>query len=231
MLFKVKAMSLAEFRQIAAVYRYPGIPLYDRILILARLLCLQPIVTTIRKYLPLLPLEGRVLDLGSGYGLVANLLAFEAKIQIIGLEISERRAKVAAQANTNIKGNVEFHCADVSLAPQFSPSDLILALDVMCGFSASDQVEILQKAYKSLNKNGILIVKDTDKSPKWKYYYTYLEELIKVKLGLYKGQLNYRSESEFRQLFMQTKFQLIDVVHIHSYTPYPGIIYICRKGV
>jgi SAM-dependent methyltransferase len=195
-------------------------------------------MVTIRKYLPLLPLEtleGRVvLDLGSGYGLVANLLAFETKIQIIGLEISERRAKVAAQANianiVNIKGNVEFHGADVTLATQFPPSDLILALDVMCGFSASDQVEILHKAYKSLNKNGVLIVKDTDKSPKWKYYYTYLEDLIKVKLGLYKGQLNYRSESEFRQLFMQTKFEIIEVIHIYSYTPYPGIIYVCRKG-
>jgi len=226
LLFGKSEISAAEFRQLAGLYS--NLPLIDKISLHARLLCIQPIMSVLNKYLPQ---NGVILDLGCGYGLVSNLLSLESECLVIGVELSAPRIAAALQSIKDRK-NIKFYAADIA---QFDipRCDVVLLLDVLCMFPDAVKRIIVSRAYEKLVDDGLLVVKDTDKSPRWKYVYTYLEECVKLNLGV-GGHKNlripqYKSLNEFKSLFQEFGFSLIEVTNIKSITPYPGIIYVCRK--
>jgi 2-polyprenyl-6-hydroxyphenyl methylase/3-demethylubiquinone-9 3-methyltransferase len=200
----------------------------DKISLHARLLCIQPIMSMLNKYLPQ---NGVILDLGCGYGLISNLLALESKRSVIGVELSASRIAAALQS---IKGrrNIKFNAADIAQF-EIPRCDAVLLLDVL--YMLSDEVKriIADRVYEKLVDNGLLIVKDTDKSPRWKYAYTYLEECVKLNVGVGGHRSlrtpHYKNRHEFESLFLEFGFSSIEVAKIESIMPYPGIIYVCRK--
>ncbi|MBM3237796.1 methyltransferase domain-containing protein [Candidatus Poribacteria bacterium] len=226
LLFGKSEISAAQFRQLVGLYS--NLPLLDKISIHSRLLCIQPIMSVLNKYLPQ---NGVILDLGCGYGLVSNLLALESERLVIGVELSAPRIATALQSIKD-RRNIEFHAADIALF-DIPRCDAILLLDVLYMLPEVVKCTIVNKAYENLADDGLLIVKDTDKSPRWKYIYTYLEECVKLNLGVggHKSLRipQYKRHSEFEFLFHECGFSLIEVINIKSIMPYPGIIYVCRK--
>lgn len=225
-LFGKGEISAMQFRQLVELYS--NLPLMDKISIHARLPCLQPIMSVLNRYLPQ---NGVIVDLGCGYGLVSNLLASESERLVIGVELSAPRIAAALQSIKD-RRNIEFHAADISRF-DIPRCDAVLLLDVLCMLKDAVKRIIVNRAYEKLVDDGLLIVKDTDKSPRWKYAYTYLEDCVKLNLGVggY-GSLRipqYKSRNEFKSLFQEFGFSLIEVTKIKSIMPYPGIIYVCRK--
>ena len=228
LLFGESRISAEQFQQVVEVYG--GIPLRDKILIHARLLCLQPIMMTLDKYLPQ---SGVIIDLGCGYGLVSNLLALESEHHLIGVELSAQRAAVAKRS-VGDRHNIEFLTEDAAKY-EFPCCDSVLLLDVLYLQPDEVKTEILARAYDSLEKNGLLIVKDNAKSPRWKYFYAYVEEFIKLNLaviGYHKRVLTpkYKSREQSEALLQSLGFTLIETINIKTIMPYPGVIYVCRKG-
>ena len=226
LLFGKSEISAKQFQQLAGLYS--NLPLLDKISIHARLLCIQPIMSILNKYLPQ---NGVIVDLGCGYGLVSNLLALESKRLVIGVELSAPRVTAALQSIKD-RRNIEFHVSDIA---QFDIPccDIVLLLDVLYMLPDVIKRTILGRAYEKLVDDGLLIVKDTDKSPRWKYVYTYLEECMKLNFGVGGHKTlripRYKSRNEFEFLFQEFGFSLIEVTKIKSIMPYPGIIYVCRK--
>jgi len=220
-------ISAEQFHRVVDLYN--GIPLMDKILIYARLLCLQPIMMTLDKYLPQ---SGVIIDLGCGYGLVSNLLALESERHLIGVELSEQRAAIATKS-VGDRRNIEFLTEDATKY-EMPRCHVVVLLDVLCLLPNDAKTKILARVYDSLGKNGLLIVKDTAKIPRWKYLYTYIEEFAKLNLeviGYHKSVLapKYKTRRQFESLFQRLGFMLIETIKLKTIMPYPGIIYVCRK--
>lgn len=239
LLFGRSEISAAQFQKLVGLY--PNLSLIDKISLHARLLCIQPIMYALNKYLPQ---NGIIVDLGCGYGLISNLLALASERRVIGVELSTPRIAAALQSIKD-RRNIEFHAADIARF-DIPLCDAILLIDVLCMLPDAVKRIIIDRAYENLVDDGLLVVKDTDKSPRWKYAYTYLEDCIKLNLGLSGHRSSsvpsqaqnpraglripqYKSRDEFEYLFQEFGFSLIEVTDIKSIMPYPGIIYVCRK--
>jgi len=199
----------------------------DRLIIFARLIfSTSPIIDILEQYLPK---DGLIIDLGCGYGIISHLLSFShSKRQIIGFDISQTRIE---SAQKTISNNIQFQLADIRDA-KIPACNAVIIIDILYLLPYHDQEKVLIKCFEKLNHDGILIIKDTDKSAIWKFRYTYIEEKIKTKLGLYgkeiKGiSLNYRTKGDFTSLLKEIGFD-VDIIYKKQIL-YPGIFYICKK--
>jgi trans-aconitate methyltransferase len=222
------------FKEINHVMRlYQSAKIKDRLIILARLLfSMRLIMDVLEQYLPK---NGLIIDLGCGYGIIDHLLSFSyPNRKIVGFDVSRIRIESAKKTNSD---NVDFQLADIREA-QFSVSDAIIIIDIFYLLPYQDQENVLTKCYERLRPNGVMIIKDTDKSASWRFRYTYAEEKIKTKLGIYgkevkdqslsgQNELYYRSSDDFAMLLQKIGLD-VSIIHKKQFF-YPGIFYICRK--
>ena len=196
----------------------------------ARLICLQPVLKAIEQHVP--HTAERLVDLGSGYGLVSALTALRRKTTVLGIEASPSRLAIARQATTGHIPNVSFQQGDIAQI-SLPPSDAILLVDVLCLFADDAQAHVLENCADSLCPGGVLLIKDNTTIPRWKYRYTNLEERIKLCLGTYgvRAQMrpNYRTPEAWRHLIANANLKIEEECFIRSIAPYPGVIYLCRK--
>ncbi|MCZ6681418.1 MAG: methyltransferase domain-containing protein [Candidatus Poribacteria bacterium] len=226
-LFGDGPISLQDFRVLTE--RYASLPLIDQIQIWGRLICLQPILKAINRYIP--TTDGVMVDLGCGYGLVSLLVASQRNQAILGIEASPSRLAIAQQAACGLQ-DVTFRCGDITQAT-VPPSAVILLIDVLFLFPDEVQRGVLTKCSHALTHNSIILIKDSTTAPAWKYAYATFEESIKLSIrayGIRTGkQPNYRTPHAWRRLISQANLKVIDECFIESVAPYPGIIYVCQK--
>ena len=221
-------MPPGEARQ--ALELYPFLSLRDRITILARLVfCARPILQVLEQHLPD---RGLILDLGCGYGVISHLLATKCPHRaIMGFDMSSRRIEIARKS-VDSKKNMEFHIADIREI-SVPRCDAVIMIDILSVLSYQNQEQLLIQCYKKLSDGGILVVKDSCKSPYWKYIYVYLEDMIKTKLGVFgkeitEHSLNYWGVQEFVKLLERIGFHAT-AIPLRSRFPYPGVFYVCQK--
>ena len=202
----------------------------DQMRVWTRLICLQPILKAINQHIPKTP--GRIVDLGSGYGVLSWLLASSRKQEILGIEVSLPRLSIAQQITKDLP-NLNFQHGDIANVT-VEPSSTILLIDVLCLFPSETQQHILFSCANSLVDNGTLVLKDNTTTPKWKFYYANLEERIKLFLGIYSTPTlkrpNYLPPDTWRNLVTKSNLKIRDEFLVNSLAPYPGIIYICQKS-
>ena len=196
----------------------------------ARLICLQPVMRAIEQHVP--HSTKRLVDLGSGYGLVSALTALRRKGAILGIEASPSRLAIARQATTESIPNVSFQHGDIAQV-SLPPSDASLLIDVLCLFADDVQAHVLAICANALRPDGVLLIKDNTTIPRWKHRYTHLEERVKLWLGTYgvraRMQPNYRASEAWRQLITNANLRIEEECFIKAIAPYPGVIYLCRK--
>jgi len=221
-------MPLREARRVLELY--PSLSLYDKLAILARLVfCARPILQVLEYHLPK---SGLVIDLGCGYGVISHLVTGECPDRsVIGLDASSRRIDVARKS-VDHRENMEFHVADVQEA-EIPSCDAVIMIDVLSIFPYETQERILTQCYKKLGSRGIVVVKDSCKSPRWKYAYVYFEDKIKTKIGLFGKEsrghsLKYWEIHDFMKMLEEIGFHAT-VIPLKSRLPYPGVFYIGRK--
>ena len=135
----------------------------DQMRVWTRLICLQPILKAINQHIPKAP--GRIVDLGSGYGVLSWLLASSRKQEILGIEVSLPRLSIAQQITKDLP-NLNFQHGDIANVT-VEPSSTILLIDVLCLFPSETQQHILFSCANSLIDNGTLVLKDNTTTPKW----------------------------------------------------------------
>lgn len=140
------------------------------------------------RVLPLVPAEGRVLDFGCGHGLASFLLAEDApQRRVVGIDIDVDKLDVARRAAHRFGSN----------APLFPPSctyrwsdetwDAILISDVLYLLEPEARAELVSQLAAALAPGGVLIIKEIDHKPRWKYRLARLQERAATGSGITAG--------------------------------------------
>jgi hypothetical protein len=90
----------------------------------------------------------------------------------------------------------------------------------------------LKTIYTSLEKGGIVFIKDTLKSESLSFKWTKFEESLKLKFGVYgknvKSGLHYIEVGELTGILEGIGYEIVDVTP-ETHIIYPGVFVIARK--
>lgn len=175
------------------------------------------------------PPAGKVIDLGCGNGVFSNLLKLGSPArEIIGFDLDPKKIKTAREVHKDIPG-LEFRVSDIA-DMDYPRSDVISIIDVLYLIPYSRQEVMLHKCYGALGKGGILILKDMDSRPRWKYLWNIFQETLAVKIIGFTlgGRFYFRKQSDYLSLLESIGFRVQPVPLDKGYW-YPHILYVCIK--
>lgn len=129
----------------------------------------------------LLPKEGRIMDIGCGYGFMSYMLHFRAPSRrILGVDYDED--KIATAQHCYIRNEmVQFEAADITKY-QLENQDAFVILDVLHYLQPDAQEQLLQQCISKLNPGGIIIVRDGDADLEKRHKGTKMTELFSTRL-------------------------------------------------
>jgi 2-polyprenyl-3-methyl-5-hydroxy-6-metoxy-1,4-benzoquinol methylase len=184
----------------------------------------------IKKHLDsFIPTEGNALDWGCGYGIFANYLRLKnPKLNVVGFDISKVRIE-EANKTTPLVG-VKFTSDPSEI--KFDRFKLVLLIDVLLFLPVDEKKSLLKTIYTSLEKGGIVFIKDTLKSESLSFKWTKFEESLKLKFGVYgknvKSGLHYIEVGELTGILEGIGYEIVDVTS-ETHIIYPGVFVIARK--
>lgn len=174
-----------------------------------------------------IPKKGRIADLGCGFGSFDIYLAIKSKDrELIGFELEKNRVNIAKKASLGLN-NIKFEQRDFTKNTGLNQYDTILMFDLLHHIPTDTQKKLIQESKKKLKKKGILIIKDVDTKPLWKYYYSYFQDKIMTK----NDKLYFINKDKMISLLKKEKFKIkqIKILKTWLLNPIPHIIYVCEK--
>ncbi|MHB8069946.1 MAG: 1-acyl-sn-glycerol-3-phosphate acyltransferase [Desulfobaccales bacterium] len=130
----------------------------------------------------LVPQEGTVLDLGSGHGLMAAILARKSRHRhILGIDFDERKFKVS-QGVALAFPNIEFHMENF-LQWEYPPVDAVLLIDSLHYWPEGRQLEVIAKACQALREGGLIVFRDAFSTRSFGHLAVRMGEYFGVKVG------------------------------------------------
>jgi uncharacterized protein len=107
----------------------------------------------------LLPKHGKFLDAGCGYGFISYMLHFVSnEREITGIDYDEKKIKTANHCFSRDE-KINFMHADITTF-NFEKYDGIVLADMLHYLQPLQQKETIEKCMRSLNENGVLIIRD-----------------------------------------------------------------------
>ena len=197
---------------------YPRLSLWGRLYFPLRFL-----ICPFRRVEPAVPKWGVVVDIGCGYGLFANLLAVRSEArQVTGCDIDPGRINVA-RSSVGSRNNI---CFSVSNKAVTLPScDAVTLLDVLHHVAPDVRLRLLQEVFQKLRPGGELVIKDIDKTPRFKYLWNYLHDWVMTQ-----GKpCYYLGSFEMCRLLEEIGFVVVPEP-LETRDPYPHILYRCTKS-
>ncbi len=174
------------------------------------------------------PKRGIIIDFGCGHGIFSHILAGKSSLrQVVAYDISSHRIR---EAKKSLMPKERIAFTQVFEEGYLRQADSIVMLDVACYLSDSERALLLQDFYANLKKGAVLIIKDACQEFSWKYAWTYLQEMIMVKLlkVTEAGQLNFYKEGAFSSLLRKIGF-CVQVLDLNKGYCYPHKAFICTK--
>lgn len=210
----------AAIKAIVESYQDPVVRTYSRIrfMILRR-----PLLEEIDQWLPT---QGRVLDLGSGFGLFSLYFATtQPAREVVGVELSARRvAQATSSAERLGRRNVRYEVANVLEWDAPGRFDAIYMLDVIHHLPQDSVPAFLEKLISLLKPGGTMLLKDVSNRPRYKMLFT----LALDRLMVGAEPIHYWSPPVLAEVLaglgMDVKRHLMNDV-----LPYPHVLYICRR--
>ncbi|MEK6580404.1 MAG: methyltransferase domain-containing protein, partial [Bdellovibrionota bacterium] len=157
-----------------------------------------------------IPKEGRILDIGTGHGLLpiaTSLLS--PQCELLGIDHDPSRIAQAKQASLDLT-QVRFTHGDLSQLPVDSFSAITL-IDVMHYLSPDEQEALTQRAFKLLLPGGRFIVREVNQKPGAVSACNQIYEKLATALGFTRSanqSLFFRSESEWTSFFRSAGFDV-----------------------
>jgi 2-polyprenyl-3-methyl-5-hydroxy-6-metoxy-1,4-benzoquinol methylase len=74
--------------------------------------------------------------------------------------------------------NITFTVVDVTKLKPSKPYDHILFIDLVHHLPDGEQVKLLDRLWDGLKPKGIMIMKDVDTKPTWKYLWNYIHDSL-----------------------------------------------------
>jgi 2-polyprenyl-3-methyl-5-hydroxy-6-metoxy-1,4-benzoquinol methylase len=174
-----------------------------------------------------LPVEGRVIDLGCGFGLFSAWFSLAAPGRsVLALDVDARRVAMARRsaALLGLADRVTYQVGDARCFPDDHSADCIVTLDLLHHLPAADAPALLARCHRALAPGGRLVVKDVETRPRAKLWFTWLLDRMMQP----RGELAYRSRVEMTRLLEQAGFRVWSQP-IRDWLPYPHILYVCDK--
>lgn len=173
-----------------------------------------------------LPPEGRILEVGCGYGYVSNYLSLEnPRRQVVGNDTAVDRVEVAKRT-IGSRANIEFIAGDCREMPD-EGFDGVVITDVLHHVPYDQQEPILRDVYRKLKPGGVLVMRETDIKFRLRYFlFNYLLELL-----LYYGveKANFRKAEAWRQMLRRVGFTVQQSIPNPRFFPYITVLFVCAK--
>jgi SAM-dependent methyltransferase len=171
--------------------------------------------------------EGRILDVGCGFGLFAAYFGqTQPARQIVGIDPNARRVDLARRvAGALGLARHEFHVGDVRTAALHRGFDAAYVLDVMHHIPRADQRPVLAHLRDLLMPGGVLLIKDITTEPRFGLLFT--EALDRLMVGL-KEPLAYRHHREWGEMLVTLGFK-VRIVRVPDVLPYPHVVIAATK--
>ncbi len=212
-----------ERRRIARVTRA-----YDATIVQAYCLCrffiMRPrFLGEIGQYLPA---NGRILDLGCGFGLFSLYFALSnPNLHIDGVDINKHRIRVSRKAASSLGiNNVTYH---VGNATELKPENGYLAvymLDIVHHIPPNTVRGLLERIYASLADDGVLLLKDVAYNPALKRWFTFcLDKVMDPRTPVHYWRI-----PELKNLLVEVGFHVVQHAML-DFLPYPHVLYVCSK--
>ena len=218
----VSSQSVQGRRAIAVVIQSCGSWLTRTYSTLRFLILRQPFLDEIGQYLPA---EGRVLDLGCGFGLFSLYYAtLEPARQLTGVDLSESRIRAArASAERLGRHNVRYECSDVRKWGTEDPYDAIYMLDLIHHLPEREVLTFLESVRNRLRPGGMLVIKEVSNRPRYKMWFTLL--LDRLMVG--NEPIHYWPPEQLMELLGKLGFD-VKRHQMKDFLPYPHVLYLCR---
>lgn len=168
--------------------------------------------------------EGRILDVGCGFGLFAAYFGqTHPRRRIVGVDPDARRIGIAQRVSARV-GTQEhrFLVGDVRDAAieREGPFEAAYVLDVMHHLPKDDQLRVLERLRDVLVPGGMLLVKDITTEPAFGLLFT--EALDRLMVG-WREPLAYRHHHEWGQMLGDLGFK-VRMVRVPDVLPYPHVV-------
>ncbi len=178
----------------------------------------------------LIPKQGKILDIGCGYGFMDYALYFASpQRNITGIDYDEEKILVANNCFSKDE-NINFIAADAMSFP-LENYDAIIMSDVLHYLDAGLQKQLVEKCCNSLNANGMLLIRDANADLKQRHFYTRLTEFFSTKLiGFNKTSdngLSFFSEQLIKGIAAENNMSCVEIDNT-KYTS--NIIYILKRN-
>jgi cyclopropane fatty-acyl-phospholipid synthase-like methyltransferase len=171
-----------------------------------------------------IPREGKILDVGCGYGVTTIYFALTCdKRRLIGSELVDKRIMIASNVSAGIP-NVSFIVKNLIGTTEES-FDSIVAIDLLHHITDADKAQFIDGCRKTLAHDGILVIKDIDKSPYLKYAWNYLHD----KLMTNGDTLYFYSADQIKDLLLKNGFNILEEHRLKSLF-YPHVLIVCKKS-
>ena len=160
-------------------------------------------------------LEGRILSLGAGYGLIERYLAeLNPDVVIDGIELDESRV---AAAGASPAERVTVTRADVRSLPEAGAYSAALAIDVLHHVAGDEHAGIAAALHDCLEPGGLCLVKDIAMTPRWKYAWNRAHD----RLVAGPDPLHCRAPGEMAGVLEAAGFEIAAVRRLSLASPYP----------
>lgn len=150
----------------------------------------------------LVPRQGKILDIGCGYGFMSYMLHFTAPgRQVKGIDYDERKIETAQYCFSKTK-DINFECADV-VQYDFEKQDAIIIADMLHYLDSDSQQQLISKCISNLEEGGVLIIRDGDADKRDKHRRTEWTEIWSTRILRFnktKAGLSFLSGSMIRQI-------------------------------
>ncbi len=155
---------------------------------------------------PYLPRNGRVLDLGCGYGVIANYLALAAPTcEVMGIDMNVQRIQVAQRA-AQARKNVSFVVGDVTRIP-LPECQAVIMSDFLHHLSWADQGRLLERLHAALRPGSWVLIQEVSTRPRWKFISSYIADVL-----LYREMPRFRRAEDWLALLKETGFHDLRVI-------------------
>ena len=173
---KIQNHTPANFRQQLIynyIYKGPVLEWYLRIK-----LKLEKNYETIHS---LIPKEGKILDIGCGYGFMDYALYFASPHRnITGIDYDEEKIQVAKNCLSKDE-NINFITAN-AIDFSFENYDVVIMADMLHYLNTATQKKLVEKCCRSLKPGGMLLIRDANADLKQRHFNTRLTEFFSTKL-------------------------------------------------